>query len=197
MEELLIGETNVNKLLRQKYKRFISSDWVLLIDAPVEYSFKINSESIKILQEMGYTGVYITFSKPAIELREKFEEDIDIDIDKLFFIDGISKMWGAKELEEKAEYVSGPIDLPNLKSVIYKIFNKIESDKKFVLLDSITTILLYNSLSNTLQFSHFLIETLKKERVLGVIVSVSRGVTNEKLIGELEKLSDEVIRITE
>jgi archaellum biogenesis ATPase FlaH len=66
--------------------------------------------------------------------------------------------------------------------------------KQFVFLDSITTVLLYNSLPRTLEFSNFLTNTLRESKVVGMVVSVSKGITNEKLFKELEKASDEVIK---
>lgn len=68
-------------------------------------------------------------------------------------------------------------------------------EKKCVFLDSITTVLLYNSLPRTIRFSQFLTQTLKKIGVDGVMVSIAKGATTDKLITELSKLCDEVINI--
>jgi hypothetical protein len=70
-----------------------------------------------------------------------------------------------------------------------------KAPKKFVFLDSITTVLLYNSLERTLKFSEFLTSSLKRLQVAGVMVSVSKGFANDNLIKELTKMSNEVIKL--
>lgn len=192
--ELMIGSTNVSELLKQKYTR-LASGWITLLQIPIEYSMDVNVESIKSLQSLGYEGIYITLSKPAIELEAIFREN-GIEVSKIYFVDGITQMYGSKQIE-RVEYVLGPLAIDAISSSVYKLIPKIKSKKRFVFLDSITTVLLYNSLPRTLQFSNFLTETLKKKKLVGIVVSVSRGLANTKLIAQLEKLSDEVIMLSE
>jgi len=165
------------------------------LELPIEKAMDVNVESIKILQSLGYEGIYITLSKDYVELTKMFREQ-GIDMGRLAFVDGVSQMYGIGAVDSpNVKYISGPISLDGIVAAITDIVPAMQSKKKFVFLDSITTVLLYNSLERTIQFSEFLTMSLKRLEVLGVVVSVSKGFANEKLIKELTKMSNEVIKI--
>ena len=194
MPDLIINKINVTILLKEKYAK-LGQGWVTLLEVPIDESMKVNIEAIKVLQSMGYEGIYITLSKDYIELSKLFRE-AGIDLGKLTFIDGISQMYGIEKADApNVTYVAGPISIDAISETISKIAPSIQKAKKFVFLDSITTVLLYNSLERTVKFSQFLSEALKKLQLVGIVVSVSRGFANEALLKELTKLSNEVINL--
>ncbi len=155
----------------------------------------VNIESIRILQELDYEGIYITLSKEHIELLKIMKEK-GVKPEHIHFIDGISQMYGSKMLESpNVTYVAGPLSVDAISQEVTSIAQKMKGNKKFVFLDSITTVLLYNSLERTMQFSTFLTESLKKLKMVGIVVSVSKGYVNETLMKELSKASNEVINL--
>jgi len=191
---LTINNINITKLLKDHFSR-LEHGWVALLELPIEKAMDVNVESIKILQSLGYEGIYITLSKDYVELTKMFREQ-GIDMGRLAFVDGVSQMYGIGAVDSpNVKYISGPISLDGIVAAITDIVPAMQSKKKFVFLDSITTVLLYNSLERTIQFSEFLTMSLKRLEVLGVVVSVSKGFANEKLIKELTKMSNEVIKI--
>ena len=160
MPDLIINKINVTILLKEKYAK-LGQGWVTLLEVPIDESMKVNIEAIKVLQSMGYEGIYITLSKDYIELSKLFRE-AGIDLGKLTFIDGISQMYGIEKADApNVTYVAGPISIDAISETISKIATSIQKAKKFVFLDSITTVLLYNSLERTVKFSQFLSEALK------------------------------------
>lgn len=165
---------------------------VTLLQVPLRQSIAANIETLKILQSWGFEGVYICLSYPAIELVWLFEKE-GLDIDKIFFIDGISRMYASKELEKNVEYIPSPMGTEAISNALRRTLSEMKAEKRFVFLDSITTVLLYNSFQQTMQFSNFITETLKQEQVLGVIISVSRGPVNDTLFNQLRKISDEIV----
>ena len=194
MKDLIINEINVTELLKKKYAQ-LGQGWVTLLQVPVKNSLRVNIEAIRVLQSMGYEGIYITLSKDYLEL-SKILREAEIDLGKLAFIDGISQMYGVKQVKDSnVTYVAGPLSMDEISQRITEIAPAIKMPKKFVFLDSITTILLYNSLARTIRFSQFLNNTLKKLNLLGIVVSVSSGFANEALIKKLTNLSNEVINL--
>jgi KaiC/GvpD/RAD55 family RecA-like ATPase len=191
---MVINNINVTDLLKDHFSR-LNHGWVTLMQIPMEKSAEVNMESIKVLQELGYEGVYVTLSKDYKELTNLFRKS-GVDMGKLAFIDGVSQMYGIGAVDSpNVKYVSGPISLDGIIAAITDVIPVIRSKKKFVFLDSITTVLLYNSLERTLKFSEFLTTSLKRLQVAGVVTSVSKGFANDQLIEELTKLSDEVIKL--
>jgi len=194
MSNLKINNIDVTKLLKEKYAK-LGQGWVTLLELPVEDAMKVNTEAIKVLQSQGYEGIYITLSKDYLELAKIFG-DADVNLDKISFIDGISQMYGVKEVKaSNVIYVPGPLSIDAITAGIQKIAPTIKEAKKFVFLDSITTVLLYNSLERTIKFSEFLHNTLKQLQLVGIVVSVSQGFANETLVKELTKISNEVINL--
>jgi KaiC/GvpD/RAD55 family RecA-like ATPase len=191
---LKINNINITELLQDHFSR-LNHGWVALMQVPMEKAMDVNVESIKVLQGLGYEGVYITLSKDYVELTKIFREK-GVNMGKLAFVDGVSQMYGIGAVDShNVKYISGPISLDGIVTAITDIIPVIKSEKKFVFLDSITTVLLYNSLERTLKFSEFLTNSLKRLQVAGVVTSVSRGFANDNLIKELTKMSDEVIKL--
>lgn len=191
---LIINKTNITKFFKDRFSR-LNRGWVALLQIPVEKTMEINIEALKILQALGYEGVYITLSKDYTELLNIFRAQ-GIDMGRLAFIDGVSQMYGIGAVDSpNVKYISGPISLDGLVAAITDIIPVMKAEKKFVFLDSITTVLLYNSLERTLKFSEFLTTSLKRLEVAGVMVSVSKGFANDALIKELTKMSNEVIKL--
>jgi KaiC/GvpD/RAD55 family RecA-like ATPase len=191
---LTINNINITELLKDHFSR-LDRGWVALLQLPMERAMDVNVESIKALQALGYEGIYITLSKDYKELTKIFREQ-GIDMGKLAFIDGVSQMYGIGAVDApNVKYISGPISLDGIVAAITDIIPAIKAEKKFVFLDSITTVLLYNSLERTLQFSEFLTTSLKHLQVGGVVTSVSKGFANDNLIKELTKMSNEVIKL--
>jgi KaiC/GvpD/RAD55 family RecA-like ATPase len=197
MPDLKVGSTNVTKLLRDKYKQLKKTGWVSLVQIPSEYHLDINNEALKILiNEMGYKCIYITLGKTAPEL-DKIYKNQGVDVSKLYFIDAISKMYGeSKDDSKRYIYTAGPLDVDSITTSLRDLLSSLGQDKKCVFLDSVTTVLLYNSQPRTVRFSQFLTQTLKEMDVTGIMVSISKGDSTAKLAKELAKYCDEVITVT-
>lgn len=190
--------TSIKQLFEEKIAK-LKNKGIILINIPVESAMQSNAEAIKTLQSLGYNGVYVTLSKDYQDISRVFQYS-GIDINNLFFIDGIARMYGVGEMDlPNVAYVEGPLSLDDILKEIGKAITDIAGDKKFVFLDSMTAILLYNSMDRTLKFAKALVGLLNKTKevgiVIGIIEVVSMGAANEKLIQELSKLSDESIGI--
>jgi KaiC/GvpD/RAD55 family RecA-like ATPase len=196
MSDLTIGVTNVTTLLRTKYQQLKKAGWVSLVQVPSEYHLDINIEALKLLiNEMEYQCVYITLGKTSSDL-EKIYKEKGVDITKLYFIDAISQMYGESQKPSKRHvFTAGPLDVDAISSNLRDILATLPG-KTCVFLDSVSTVLLYNSLPRTVRFSQFLTETLRKMDVTGIMVTMAKGQMNEALVEELRRLTDEVIVVS-
>jgi KaiC/GvpD/RAD55 family RecA-like ATPase len=190
-----IGKTDVTKLLQQKYKS-LGNGFITVLEIPAVHHAAVNTESLRILiNELGYSCVYITLSKQASELTSLYKR-AGVQTNNLFFVDAISKMYGGGLVSsKKVVYASGPLDIENITSALQELLRSIKG-KKCVFLDSITTVLLYNSLPRTIRFSKFLTDTLKTLGIDEIMVSITKGPATKQLVGELAKLADEIITIS-
>jgi KaiC/GvpD/RAD55 family RecA-like ATPase len=197
MNDLIIGKKNVSSILRDRYTKLKKEGWVSLVHVPSEKHMAMNTASLQILiNELGYDCIYIALGKTASQLSRDYRK-VGIDTNKLYFIDAISKMYGeAKSDTKKIIYTSGPLDIDSITTSLNQFLASLNNNKVCVFLDSVSTVLLYNSLPRTIRFSQFITTTLKKVGVTGVMVTVAKGESTKKLIQELEKLCDEVLDIT-
>ncbi len=105
-------------------------------------------------------------------------------------------MYGENQTStKKCTYVPGPLNIDSITVALHELLSSLTSEKKCIFLDSVTTILLYNSLQRTIRFSIFLTQTLKNLGVDLVMISISKGAATERIIKELTNLCDEIISI--
>jgi KaiC/GvpD/RAD55 family RecA-like ATPase len=195
--DLKIGKVNVTQTLRKVYAG-LKTGWISLLKTPAENHLPINVASLDILiKELNYTCIYITLGKSCTELETLYKKQ-GIDTKKIHFIDAISKMYGVDTADTNTcTYVSGPLDIDAISVAISNRMADIGEGKVCVFLDSVSTVLLYNSMQRTLRFSKFLTETLKSLGAGGVMVSIAKGKSTDLLVKELSKLCDQVIEIPE
>jgi KaiC/GvpD/RAD55 family RecA-like ATPase len=197
MTDLTVGATNVTKLLRGKYQQLTQKGWVSLVQVPVDKHLLVNTEALKLLiTELGYQCVYITLGKSCNELDTLYKRS-GVATGKLFFIDAVSQMYGEQaQNSARCHYTAGPLDVDSITVKLRELLNSLGDVKKCVFLDSVTTVMLYNSMSRTLRFSQFLTKTLKEMGVTGIIVSIAKGDSTQRLAVELAKYCDEVLNIS-
>lgn len=186
MEHFVVGSRDVTAILETIVKKLNVGN-AALFQIPIEFSEKVNSESIAVLQALGFNGIYISLTKDYNELSQLLMQR-GVDMERLHVIDGISEMYGIAKVQEKpVSYVEGPLRIDDISHLVEKLSEPQNETKKFVFLDSLTTVLLYNSLDRTLNFCNFLFQSINHFNLLGFFTSVSTGNVNNQLIDELKQ----------
>lgn len=197
MSDLIIDEVNVTEILKKTYKELGEKQLVAFV-VPIKESLNIRTEMLRVLlDEYDYGGVYITVDKSYTELNNILSEK-EIDTSKLYFIDGVSKMYGIEaEDTERCEYVSGPSDIEGIELALKSLVPKIGAEEKFVFLDSVTSLLVYRALHGARQFLDFLSKELKELDVHGAMLSLAKGTVSTTLLDEIAQKQGRIIDLTE
>ncbi|MDY6762080.1 MAG: ATPase domain-containing protein [Candidatus Nanohaloarchaea archaeon] len=146
-----------------------------------------------LVEEEGLPGVYVTINKPYATIVDVFA-DHDVSTDSVFFVDAITKETGGEEVEQdNVLYMDAPDDLTGLSIVISRAVEEMPDGNKFLFLDSLTTLTIYNTADTVSQFAHFLTGKMRTWNVSGVIMSLEEEV-DEELIGKISQFCDCVIR---
>jgi len=175
--------------IKEKIKE---QDIVLLISKPENYSKLILNLLNFFLVKMKLFGVYVTINKPFDSLRTWLEKN-GIDVDKLFFIDAVTRTVSEKSmLTEKCLFISSPTNLTDLSISLTQILENPKPEKKFILIDSLSTLLVYNSSETVLQFVHFISSRIRMTRILGVFLCLEEE-KSKKVISSLSQFCDKVI----
>ena len=145
-------------------------------------------------------GIYVSSNRPTNDLTEKllvynFDLKEALKTNRMCVIDLVSKSIGANELSGGI-YVSSPSELSATQMAIEKAFERMngEAGGTWLLLDSISTLLVYNSPGALLQFLHFLIGRLRVLQYDGVIFTVE-GSVEEKTLATIRQFCDVVIKL--
>lgn len=157
---------------------------------------KIHPRIVKIIiQEKCFAGIYITVNKPY-NLLTKYLQENGINTKNIFFIDAISRSVGeAPRMTEECLFIPSPTQLTDLAIALTQALEGMEhKENKFIFLDSLSTLLIYNSFEVTARFVHFLITRLRLFGLVGLIISIEKQI-DEKMLNILVEMCDNVVEV--
>jgi KaiC/GvpD/RAD55 family RecA-like ATPase len=186
-----IKETQINSFLKSLEPNKI----VLFIVNPKKYH-SVHAKILKgIIGIRKFSGIYITVNKPYDALVKYLKEN-KISLNNIFFIDAISKSVSEEiKLTENCLFIPSPSHLTDLGIALTQALEGMKERKnKFLILDSISTLLIYNDFDTVAKFVHFIVSRLRVFGLVGLIISVEK-LLDEKMINILMEICDEVVEI--
>ena len=202
----LIGKENLKRTLvhRNYYKTFLNqfvkdheNGSFVLLESPAENYFESNLQSVDYLLNEGFEGVYVSFQRPFNNVAGSFIKQ-GIDLNKILIIDGATAFVSGEQKENpRCVNISSDIKIEDLVNVIYKSLQEFKGCKKFVFVDSLSTIALYKSFSDTLKFPKSLLETLKDSKCENVTLffNMAQELSKDILIERMSSYSKEFIHL--
>jgi hypothetical protein len=173
----------------------LPENFIILFLTEAEKYNELNNFILKYLllnKKMG--GIYITVNKTSDIIKENMNR-MGINTDGIFFIDcakgAISKKRGHPE---GSLFVSSPENLTDIGLILTENVKSRNVANTFLLLDSVSTLLLFNSVKSVVKFSHFLVNMMREHKLNGVILAMEKE-TDEFLRRNLYVFSDKVIEV--
>lgn len=136
-------------------------------------------------------GVYVTLNKPYATLLKSFDR-AGIPADSVFFVDAITDVPSVEEDATHACVGSG-VDLSTLGVCISKAVKQIKEDR-FLLLDSLSTLLIYYDANAVVKFAHLLTEKMRSWNSSGSLITVETN-SERDLVSQLSPFCDRVVKI--
>jgi len=172
---------------------------VALLETPLEENqMRLVAEFLKFRRND--KGIFVSSNRPTNDLIEKlpsynFNLREALEAGRICVIDLVSRSVGASEAKGGI-YVSSPSELSATQMAIEKAFERIDGQagKTWLLLDSISTLLVFNSPEALLQFLHFLIGRLRVLQFNGIIFTIE-GSVDEKVLSTIRQFCDMVIKL--
>lgn len=154
-------------------------------------------EALRGLTAADYTVVMITVTLPYIVVRRIFETQ-GINPEKIHIIDAVTKYSGGETPESggMCTFISNPGNLTDIGIAANEVLRRIPEGKKCVVLDDISTLLLYSSSATIMKFVHFITNKLRILDVRGVLFAVEKGLA-PPILAQLSTFSDTVVRADE
>ncbi|MGA8857635.1 MAG: hypothetical protein WB643_10775 [Candidatus Bathyarchaeia archaeon] len=136
-------------------------------------------------------GIYVSLNKPYAVLAKTFEKS-GIPVDSLFFVDAITNVPALQE-ETDHSCLGSTVDLSSLCIATSKAVNRFAEDK-FLLLDSLSTLLIYNESKAVAKFAHLLTEKMRRWNTSGSLLTVEMNAEKD-VVSQLAPFCDKVVRI--
>lgn len=167
---------------------FLDSPVVLLSTSPVTYQLSV-LDTVRYFSDRFGNGLYITLNKPTATLQKNLEKS-GVSLSKLFFLDSITST--AAEETESTCYLGKMRELSELCLAISRLVSE-KKGIKFVLLDSVSTLLIYNDAKSVTRFCHLVTEKLRRWGLSGAFVSVEMG-EGADMVAELAQFCDAYVK---
>jgi archaellum biogenesis ATPase FlaH len=192
-EDIPLPDKFINDKLNDRLGK-MGSQSVVLISPKSENYGPVLAGALDILinrKRMG--GVYVSVTKPA-EFVIRTMTAAQTPSDDVYFVDCISGMTaGAHEKNEQVAYVENPSSLEEVSMYINRMLAKVKSHNKFIFLDSLSSLLIYNNDKSVREFTHFLINKVRVESISGIILSIEKKEA-EDLVKTLTPMCDMEVR---
>ncbi len=167
-------------------------DYVALAIVDGKVYHQMNKRIISELVKEGIPGVYVTLNRPYGNIREILDK---VDLSKIIFIDAVTKtVGGTIEKTEDCLFIGSPQNLSDISIAMDQAIMAIPKKDKFLFFDSLSTLLLYNSVDVVAKFVHFLSGKMRVWKVKGIIISLRRN-KDKELIEGLREFCDVIINI--
>lgn len=170
-------------------------DFIVLATVNARNYQKTNIELVKFLtKNKKIPGLYVTLNKPFKTMKEIFEK-AGIDTKMLIFIDAVTRTSGGKTIKKKeCLFIGNPENLSDISVAMDQGVRALPTKDKFVFFDSLSTLMLYNSIETVARFIHFLSTKMRIWKVKGIIISLERK-KDKELIEELSQFCDVIIEL--
>ena len=185
--------TSLNKTIKD-----YDGKTVVVLEIPAESYLETNAASVHSLLENGFKGVYLSFQRPYNNLCSLFGQH-GINLDDILVVDAATAMCGGR-----CEKSSGCVDVP-FETDVYGIADAVcssllnlKGEKRFVFVDSLSTVALHEPVSKVRSFSEFLIKRVREnegcERV-PFIFNVAAGLSKRVCVDGIDSYSDEFVHL--
>ncbi len=136
-------------------------------------------------------GVIITANRPTATLRPS----LDADLSQVTFVDCISSMTGIMPpMERGVIHIESPTMLEKMALRAERALRAVPGDRRFLLLDSLSTLAVYNGPAAVRELTHNLVTRLRMLGVTGAFVLVQNQ-TDAMLVDAVRPLCDETVNL--
>ena len=161
----------------------------LIIDQHI-YS-QANLALLRHLIEELHQGLYVSLNKPYETLHEELKQS-NLDPSAIYCIDCVSKETGKFSNSEKCLCLEDPSSLTELSVLTANLLD--DRKIRFIILDSLSTLLLYNDAKEVEKFLHGLFNKTRKSNA-SIIITSPKEKSKEDLFAEITQFCDKEIEL--
>lgn len=167
-------------------------DLLYLMIAPPENIHAMNIAVIKKILKRDCTPLVITVNQPFKVLTKIYIKE-GIDISKIYVIDAVTQYSGGIcEENPKVKYVNNPANLTDLGIAISEVLKKMPENKKCIMFDSVSMLLIHIPSATASKFFHFVVNKLKLSDISGIFLCVEKGL-DPVILSQMSSFVDKIV----
>jgi len=144
-----------------------------------------------LMQKLKLKGLFISLTKPYETIYNELKQN-NLDADSISYIDAVSKETGKFQNKEKVLYLDNPSSITELLFIVKSMCQ--EGEIKFILLNSLNTLWLYNDIKEVEKFIRSMINHARKCNV-SVILTTPKEQSEEDALASITQFCDKEIQI--
>lgn len=155
-----------------------------------------NIRLVQNIQDLQYQIIMVTFNQPSPILKRMYAKN-NLSLETIIFIDAVSKyaLGTLPEDIDRAVFINNPRNLTNLSVAISEMVKEFSGTKTCVVLDSISTMLIYLSSEDVSKFSHFITSKMAMLGMPCFLIAVENGM-NPVLMTHLSTFTTDIIDLS-
>jgi len=173
----------------------LGEDYVALFIINAREYLETNMTILRNITKNDATGIYVTINRPYDSLKKMLQQS-NADTKRIFFIDCITKTLGHCEEAENVLYLESSQNLTGLSIAIAEAIKALPGENKFLILDSLTALVIYNPAGAISKFLHYLTSKMRMLKLRGILFSIGKEV-DPKIAEQLQQFVDKVIDLGE
>src|SRR3989338_3992474 len=180
--------------IRESFKKEAKGfkDYIILVTVDAKNYQRTPIDILRFLvKDNQVPGVYVTLNKPY-EIMQRNLQSNDIDTRLIIFIDATTRVDSGKN--ENCLFIGSPEKLSDMSVAIDQAVSSIPLKEKFIILDSLNTLGIFNKQATVARFIHFLTAKMRAWKVKGIIITLEKEV-DSALMDELMQFSDAKVAI--
>ncbi len=158
---------------------------------PKIYQYVNSTIIYNLTMKWNWNGIYITLNIPYKQLSPYLTKK-NIDLSRLYFIDGISKASSKVIKTDNCTFLEGPQSLTELSIAITAACNTKKFD--FLYFDALSTITMYNDVRTSEKFSHYIVNKFRNLDINAIIVSVNEE-NSLKIINVISQFCNKIVHL--
>jgi KaiC/GvpD/RAD55 family RecA-like ATPase len=190
--ELLSPKREVTLKIQKTFEEMPDKFCAILLETPSKYSL-LNTQLVKYFVDKKMKGTYLTVNRDLSDLIETLASE-GIQTGDIIFIDAVTSLAEENKLVgSNFYYVDSPKNVTDLSVQLGQALEKLGKEKKFVIIDSISTLLVYNKEAVVERFVHSLSGKIRAHNAQGVFIVVEP--CKKEIISMLTQFCDKLIEL--
>lgn len=189
--------SSIVESLRERIPKSIAVNQIVGITLPDKYYDDIKQVLFEYFRNKNNTFcVYVTISRPYNALLKQYDELIN-NSKNIKFVDCVSRISGISTTDSNCTYVESPTMLEKLGLEIINLFKEAdERSEKFLIIDSLSTLMVYNDPDIVTKFFYYLVNITRSRSIHSAYLVIEEEEV-DKQIKKLINLTDKIEKIVD